>query len=84
MGIRPAPWNSKNKIYIFLLVFFLLYIIWIPHNSETIKYINIDKYVYTDIYTEIAWTFSLAITKNEYRERERERERERTGKGWFI
>ena len=70
MGIRPAPWNSKNKIYIFLLVFFLLYIIWIPHNSETIKYVNIDEYVYTDIYTEIAWTFSLAITQNECTERE--------------
>ena len=39
-----------------------------PHHSETIKYVDIDKYVDTDIYTEIACTFFMA--QNKYTERE--------------
>ena len=35
-----------------------------PHLSETIKNVDIDKYVDIDIYTEIARTFFLAMAQN--------------------
>ena len=40
-----------------------------PHLSETIKNVDIDKYVDIDIYTEIARTFFLAMAQNKYTER---------------
>ena len=84
-GYKANHLNSKNKIHIFLLAVFLLYIIWIPISASKLLYLsriiltqiteNI-KNVDIDIYTEIAWIFSLTIAQNEYAER--------TGEVWFI
>ena len=79
--------NSKNKIYFFLLPFFL-------HHLNS--YINIKTiavyfsriipnqiteiliYIDIDIYTEIVWTLSQAMAENEYTKREK------TGEVRFI
>ena len=84
-GYQASNLDNKNKIYIFLLAFFLLYIIWIPVSASKLLYfIHIiltqitenTKNVDIDIYIEIAWTFSLTILQNGYTER--------TGDVWFI
>ena len=76
--------NSKNKISIFLLAFFLHHLnsqyqnYYILAVSFLTKRLKILIYIDIDIYTETAWRFSQALAKNEYTKREK------TGEVWFI
>ena len=68
-GYKVSNVNSKSKISVFLLAFFLLYIIWIPISVSKLLYFSriipnqITENI--DIYTEIIWTFSQAMAQND-------------------
>ena len=79
MGIRSARLAKTKFVYFSVGFSFLLYIIWIPISVYQFLYHSYPnnwkyfKYVDVDIYTEIAWTFSLAIAQNEFTQRELEK-----------
>ena len=58
-GYKVSNVNSKSKISVFLLAFFLLYIIWIPLSVSKILYFSriIPNQITENIdtYTEIVW-----------------------------
>ena len=81
-GYKVNNVNSKSKISVFLLAFFLLYIIWIPISvskllyfsriiPNQIQYLKILIYIDIDVYTEIASILSQAMVQNECTKREK-------------
>ena len=79
-GHKVSNVSSKNKISVFLLAFFLLYIIWLPISVSKLLNFSciipnqiLKNIIYFDIniYTEIVCTFSQAMAQNECTKRER-------------